>query len=218
MAAEMTEQEKAWAGQIGQEYTDRNTLSEGELDGLYRECFGVDRDGLNRWFLGEVPRDASILEVGCNIGMQLRHLQLMGFTNLHGIELQQYAIDHKIVDVPIDQGTAESLPYEDNSFDLVYTSGVLIHLPALTLNGKPLGGAIMEIARVSRKWIWGFEYYATPRGEIQDRNWQDMLWADDYPAYFIRWIGNLHLVRRWSEAYRAHLPGTVADMYLLEKR
>src|SRR4030042_739472 len=109
MAVEMTAQERAWAGQVGQEYTDRNTMTANQLDDLYRDCFGISRTLLNWHFLEGIPGDASILEVGCNIGMQLRHLQGMGYTNLHGIELQQYAIDHKVVDVPIDQGSAYEL-------------------------------------------------------------------------------------------------------------
>lgn len=219
METQVTKQEMAWAGEVGRRYTDRNILTATELDQLYLECFGTTRWSLNERFLFGVPYDAQILEVGCNIGMQLRHLQQEGYRNLRGIELQQYAIDNKVVDVPIDLGSAEKLPYEDNSFDLVYTSGVLIHLPESTLAvNNTLYRAVQEIARVSRKWIWGFEYFASPREEIRDRNWQDMLWADDYPTYFLWWIGNgLHLVRRWSEPYHGHLSGTVADMYLLEK-
>lgn len=213
---DMTEQDRKWAAEIGQEYTDRNTLTAEKLDALYLECFGVTRQALNMRFLGDLPRDISILEVGCNIGMQLRHLQMMGFTNLHGIELQQYAIDRLCVqDVEVRQGSAYELPYADGEFDLVYTSGVLIHLPPASWNPH---AALQEIVRVSRKWVWGFEYFAFPRQEIKDRNWQNMLWADDYPAHFLWWTDNsLHLVRRWSEAYRKHLLGTVADMYLLEK-
>ena len=96
---------------------------------------------------------------------------------------------------------------------------MLIHLPESTLNAEHvLYRAVQEMARVSRKWIWGFEYFASPRQEITNRNWQDMLWADDYPSCFLWWIGNgLRLVRRWSETYQKHLPDTVADMYLLEK-
>jgi len=205
----MTIQEDAWKAGIGREYTDRNTLSYVELDMLYWDCFRTTRSALNARFLEDVPLSASILEVGCNIGMQLRHLQKGGYVDLHGIELQQYAIDRLCVkDVDVRQGSAESLPYEDGSFDLVFTSGVLIHLPI-----HILGTAIREMMRVSRHWIWGFEYYSYPRQEITDRNWQDMLWSDDYPALF-----DARLIRRWSEAYRAHLPGTVADMYLLERR
>ena len=77
--------------------------------------------------------------------------------------------------------------------------------------------AFEEIARVSCKWIWGFEYFAAPPQEIANRNWENMLWADDYPVQFLWWVGNMHLVRRWSEVYRKNLEGTVADMYLLEK-
>ena len=214
MDTQMTPQEKAWSAQVGQDYTDRNTLDASELDDLYTDCFGITRWELNEQFLNGIPKTAKILEVGCNIGMQLRHLQLQGYTNLHGIELQQYAIDRLCVEnVTVRQGSAYALPYEDGEFDLVFTSGVLIHLPA-----HMLPNAIREIVRVSKRTIWGFEYYAAKREKIADRHWENMLWADDFPAYFL-WRNNvgLRLVRRWSEIYHEILEGTVADMYLLEK-
>jgi pseudaminic acid biosynthesis-associated methylase len=215
VAVSLTLQEEKWTSLVGRDYTDRNTLSEAELDELYADCFGVTRHELNTRFLAGVPRDANVLEVGCNIGMQLRHLQRMGFQNLSGIEVNQYAIDHLCVDnVDVMQGSVYDLPYSDAQFDLVFTSGVLIHLPL-----HMIGQGIREIVRVSNKWIWGFEYFTSDRQEIADRNWKDMLWSDDYPNYFLYSDPfGLTMVRRWSEMYRRHLPGTVADMYLLERK
>lgn len=198
--------------QVGQDYTNRNTLTVEELDELYWDCFGITRRLLNHRFIGHIPFDASILEVGCNIGMQLRHLQLMDFTNLHGIELQQYAIDHLCVEgVDVQQGNATKLPYLDGDFDLVFTSGVLIHLPE-----PKLYQAMTEIVRVSNRWVWGFEYYGWERTEIKDEHWHNMLWADDYPVWYM-YRHRLRLMKRWCEIHRTGFPGVVADMYLLEK-
>ena len=41
---------------------------------------------LNQRFLADIPRNARILEVGCNEGNQLCALQEMGFQNLYWIE------------------------------------------------------------------------------------------------------------------------------------
>lgn len=42
-------------------------------------------------FLKEyIPADSKILEVGCNVGNQLRFLQEMGYYNLYGIEEVDY--------------------------------------------------------------------------------------------------------------------------------
>lgn len=214
MAAKVTTQEQAWSSQVGQEYTDRNTMTVEELDELYWDCFGTTRWKLNVRFLLDFPDTTRILEVGCNIGMQLRHLQKMGFTNLHGIELQQYAIDHLCVEnVDVQQGNAIKLPYLDRDFDLVFTSGVLIHLPEPKLHQ-----AMTEIVRVSNRWIWGFEYYSIPRTQIPYQARNDLLWSDDFPDRFLfAGGGNIRLIRRWSEVHRTGFPGVVADMYLLEK-
>ena len=74
-----TEQIHTWSGDFGREYTDRNTFTPSELDELYRRNYGVTRTALNQRFLADIPRDARILEVGCNMGNQLLILQQMEF-------------------------------------------------------------------------------------------------------------------------------------------
>jgi len=213
VASKVISQEEAWLSQVGQDYTDRNTMTADELDDLYYDCFGITRRKLNWRFLQYLPKETSILEVGCNIGMQLRHLQEMGYKNLHGIELNQYAIDHLCVSgVEVRRGNACDLPYLDRTWDLVFTSGVLIHLPE-----PKLYQAMTEIVRVSNKWVWGFEYYSSPRTHIPYQARNDLLWSDDFPGRFL-FPGNIKMIRRWAEAHRTgpfkEIP---ADMYLLEK-
>jgi hypothetical protein len=55
---------KFWGGQLGKDYTDRNTLDITALDALYTIMFGVSRSAMKERFLSEMPRDAKILEVG----------------------------------------------------------------------------------------------------------------------------------------------------------
>ena len=50
------------------------------------------RSELNDRFLADIPKDARILEVGCNRGGQLLLLREMGFRNVFGIEIQHYAL------------------------------------------------------------------------------------------------------------------------------
>ena len=52
----------------------------------------MTRGELNRRFLSAIPRSARVLEVGCNEGNQLCALHEMGFRNLFGIEIQDYAL------------------------------------------------------------------------------------------------------------------------------
>lgn len=212
-----TAQEQEWAGEVGAAYTDRNTWSAEELDRVYLNCFGVTRTGLNQRFLGNLKtplRFLRILEVGCNIGMQLRHLQKMGFWNLHGIELQQYALDRLCVDrVETRQGSATDLPYPDEAFDLVYTSGVLIHIPP-----DSLSLALSEILRCTERYVWGFEYFSEELCEIKNRGWKDMLWSANHAAMFIDMWPGLKLLDWWQAPDQdPRRAGTVGCMYLLEK-
>ena len=173
-----TEQIRTWTGDFGREYTDRNVCTLVEMDELYLRNYGVTRIQINEKFLKDVPRDARILEVGCNIGIQLLCLRQMGFSNLHGIEIQSYALDRAKRNLPqavLTQASAFRIPYPDRSFDLVFTSGVLIHIAPADLTA-----AIEEIHRCARTWIWGFEYYAPQTTEVVYRGHNSLLWKTDF--------------------------------------
>jgi ubiquinone/menaquinone biosynthesis C-methylase UbiE len=126
-----TPQISEWTGSFGREYTDRNPQDAVELDALYRGNYGVTRTELNQRFLQTIPSGARILEVGCNIGNQLVLLQQMGYVNLHGIEIQSYALEKARQQLPsavFTEASAFAIPFPDEYFDLVFTSGVLIHI------------------------------------------------------------------------------------------
>jgi len=129
---------KTWAGQFGKDYTDRCTFSPEELDSLYKREYGISREEMNTRFLSGLGlENKRILEVGCNVGNQLRMLQRMGFNNLYGIELQQYAIEKAKAltkRINIIHGVADDIPFKDGYFDMVFTSGVLIHISPGNIN------------------------------------------------------------------------------------
>jgi pseudaminic acid biosynthesis-associated methylase len=186
-----TEQIRTWTSDFGREYTDRNAYSPAELDELYRKNYGVTRTEINQRFLKDVPRDARVLEVGCNMGNQLVLLEQMGFTNLRGIEIQSYALDRAKERLPravLSQASAFSIPYENQFFDLVFTSGVLIHIAPADL---PI--ALAEIHRCTRQWIWGFEYYAPDLTEVAYRGHNSLLWKADYARLYLQHCANLEL-------------------------
>src|SRR5688500_13242242 len=110
-----------WRGDFGKAYTDRNILSPVELDALYTRRLGVARSTMNAEFLGHIDRGSRILEVGSNVGNQLVALQAMGFTELYGIELQEYAVElskARTSRINIIQGSAFDVPFKDRFFDL----------------------------------------------------------------------------------------------------
>jgi pseudaminic acid biosynthesis-associated methylase len=184
------------------------------LDELYLRNYGVTRVEINDRFLKDVPRDARILEVGCNIGTQLLCLQQMGFSNLHGIEIQSYALDRAKERLPgavLTQASALEIPYPDQSFDLVFTSGVLIHVAPTDL---PI--ALAEIHRCARTWIWGFEYYAPQTTEVVYRGHDSLLWKTDFAQAYQQQFDDLELVR--EERFRYLDNENVDTAFLLRRR
>lgn len=211
-----TNQTKFWSGEFGQAYTERNPQNAAELNDLYKKSFTLSRDEMNRKFLGGIPKDAKILEVGCNVGAQLLVLQEMGFQHLYGIELQWYAVEKakaSTKNINIIQGSGFDLPFKDNYFDLVYTSGVLIHIQPQD-HPKIMG----EITRCSSQWIWGFEYYAESIHEIPYRGHQGFMWKADYAEIYRQNCPALDLVKKEIYPYQAEQEKGNADcMFLLEK-
>ena len=211
---EMTDQFRRWTGTFGREYTDRNDQTPRQLDEFYQNTYGKTRSELNQRFLENVPRNAPILEVGCNVGTQLLLLKEMGFTDLSGVEIQEYALQRaqeRLGDAKILQASALSIPFPDQEFELVFTSGVLIHIAPADL---PI--AMREIHRCTRKWVWGMEYYAPQMEEIVYRDNRNLLWKADYARLYQHHCADLELVREEDIPY---LGGVNVDaMFLLERR
>jgi pseudaminic acid biosynthesis-associated methylase len=209
-----TPQTNQWTGDFGRAYTDRNTLDRRELDSLYQTNYGITRSRMNESFLEEIPRDARILEVGCNCGNQLRVLQEMGFSRLWGAEVQSYALESaraRTQGVQLAQASALDLPYEDGYFDLVFTSGVLIHISPVDLPT-----ALDEIHRCTKTWIWGLEYYAAEVTQVNYRGHDDLLWKMDYVKRYLDRFGDLELIREQRLPYLNS--SNVDTMYLLKRK
>src|SRR5688500_19088159 len=91
----MSDAAERWQGDFGRDCTRRNTLADDSLDELYVDRFGISRADLNAEFLGHLDVH-SVLEVGCNVGMQLRHLRRdprWSDARMAGVDLQQNALD-----------------------------------------------------------------------------------------------------------------------------
>jgi pseudaminic acid biosynthesis-associated methylase len=211
---EDTTQGAVWKGEFGREYTDRNTLEPEALDALYRSNYGVTRTQINQTFLATMSLDTSFLEVGCNTGNQLLLLQQMGYSTLSGVELQPYALSiarRRVPSVSLKLGSALSLPYEDGYCDLVFTSGVLIHIAP-----NDLPHAMDEIHRCARTFIWGFEYYAPNLTEINYRSRNGLLWKTDFAQCYLERFPDLELVREQRLPYLES--SNVDTVFLLSKK
>ena len=199
---------------FGKDYNNRNFYSPTELDDMYNERYGISRSEMNNVFLGDIDRDAKILEVGCNVGQQLRHLQLMGFENLYGIEIQQDAVEmakSRTKNINIIQGSAFDLPFKDANFDLVFTSGVLIHIAP-----KNIKKVLEETYRCSKGYIWGFEYYADKYTQIAYRGRDNLLWKANFAGLYLNLFDDLELAKEKRVKYLEN--ENIDTMFLIRKR
>jgi pseudaminic acid biosynthesis-associated methylase len=210
-----TKQMDFWAGNFGKEYTDRNTRSEEEWEKFYLSCYGTTKIKMNEAAFGNLPKEAKILEVGCNTGMQLNGMKKMGYENIYGIELQPYAVEQAkktTQNINIICGSGFDIPFKDNYFDMVCTNGVLIHI-----SPDDLPRIMKEMYRCSKKYIFGFEYYSDSLTEINYRGHEGFLWKADYASLFLKQFPDLKLVNKAKYPYIDN-SGNVDFTYLLEKQ
>jgi pseudaminic acid biosynthesis-associated methylase len=209
----LTPQLEQWSGEFGRNYTARNSFTPEQVDELWFRNYGRTRTELNRTFFSSVPFNARILEVGCNIGNQLLLLQKLGYQNLYGIDVQNQALEvarSRTETIEFHHSSAFSLPFEDGFFDLVYTSGVLIHISP---NDLPL--AMKEIHRCTKEFVLGTEYYASHATQLDYRGHSALLWKMDYAREYLSRFSDLQLV---SEERLPYLDSENVDsMFLLKK-
>lgn len=173
---------KAWKGKFGEDYTDRNIVDWRKRIPLFRNI------------IKGLPVK-SILEVGCNRGHNLVVLRkLLGEkSEIAGIEPNRYAFNiakNNNLKLRVIPGNIFSIPFNDSSFDLVFTAGVLIHISI-----KDLKSAMKEIYRVSKKYILAIEYFAKKETEIEYRGFSSLLWKRDFPGYYLKFFPDLTLIR-----------------------
>lgn len=209
----ITEQVKTWKGYFGDNYIDRNPKNIDELDKSYFDNFGITRSSLNQEFLSNLPKDMKILEIGCNIGAQLTGLQKLGFTNLTGIEISEKALElGKQINKGINfmKESALDIPFKENYFDIVFTSGVLIHI-----SPDDLGKVIDEMYRASKKFIWCYEYFSENCQEIEYRGNKNLLWKNNFMKLFLDRHPDLKIIKEKKIKYLNS--DNVDNMFLLVK-
>ena len=184
-----------------------------EMENLWENNYGFTRSHINAIFLENVNLGSRILEVGSNVGNQLACLQKAGFKNLYGIDLQPGAVElakKRTNNINIIQGSAFDIPFKDQYFDIVFTSGLLIHIAPHDINI-----VLDEIYRCSKRLIWGAEYYNDVYVDVVYRGKQSLMWKGNFSKIFLDRFRSLHLVK---EVFMKYLMNDNVDvMYLLEK-
>lgn len=131
-------------------YTDKNKDKDakGISDFIYHTCLALGA--------------TKICELGCNVGNNLESFPT--HFNVFGIDINEHAIEmakKKSVHVFEAQDILNT-DFGNNTFDLVFTRGVFIHLP---LEQTHL--ALVELLRISKKYIFHLEYHGKDGTKIK---------------------------------------------------
>lgn len=149
----------------------------------------------------------SVLEVGANIGINLIGLRrVMGETvRLAALEPSPRACDQlrRIPDLNLDavvEANAYHVPFQDQSYDLVFTNGVLIHIPP-----DRLAQAMREVVRVSRKYVLCSEYFSHTPVEVPYHGHVGMLWKRDFWLAYLEHCSELK-IHHYGFLWQAEFP------------
>jgi pseudaminic acid biosynthesis-associated methylase len=190
-----------WAKDFGKAYTDRNVIDWQER----LPAFKTMLEGLSI---------KSVLEVGCNRGHNLRAIaEMLSDAYLVGVEPNDYAI--KIAknagdNIYVIKGDASNLPFKERSFELVFTAGVLIHIPPAELEK-----VLKEIYRTSSKYILAVEYYSEQEEEIVYRGQTGLLWKRPFLKCYQNLFKDIVLVK---EGYWDKYAFDRSNWWLMEKK
>lgn len=195
--------EALWGGEFGDAYVERNRAA-GEGRGPFWQAI-LARTGAR-----------SVLEVGCNVGANLRWVaEQIGADNTWGIDVNEKALDEvrRALSIQAIRTTARTLPFPDDNFDLVFTMGVLIHQAP-----ESLPEVMTEIVRTSRRWVLCGEYFAAQPMEVPYRGQPGALFKRDFGGDYLRLFPQLAQV---DTGFLARGEGSTWDditWWLFEKR
>jgi pseudaminic acid biosynthesis-associated methylase len=179
---------KVWMGDMGDDYTKRNVSSEENIK---------QRGALFFKILNDIRcNPKSIAEIGSGGGANLSAIRQLLGTSVELISVEpnpsaraQANANHPgSIDKSLD-GHAGDIPLADATVGLVFTSGVLIHIPP-----ESLGKAMDEIHRVSSRWIVAIEYFNPDLIGVIYREQDGLLWKGDYGSMYLDRFPDLRCV------------------------
>ena len=176
-----------WSEDFGDAYVERNRAA------------AEGREPFWRWLHEEHPF-SSALEIGCNLGGNLRWLaELVEPRNVTGVDINASALREArraLPDVNVLHAPARTLPFRDATFDLTFTTTVLIHQPP---EAVPI--VMNELVRCSRRYVLCGEYHADELVEVPYRGQTGALYKRDWGALYEDLFPELRLVHRRFEPW-----------------
>lgn len=178
-----TQLNEIWTNEFGNQYTDRN--SDASLFCL-RAPFWAG--------ILKQTQPKNILEVGCNLGGNLPVLKLLApQVQITAIEPNQYAANRcqqsSHGQWTVQNASIFNADLSPQSFDLVYTTNVLIHIAS-----QDLLAATKKIVDLSRGYVLAVEYYWPQVKEVKYRGLDGALWKRDFGLFYLENFKNLELM------------------------
>jgi spore coat polysaccharide biosynthesis protein SpsF len=203
---QLSEQEKFWQGDFGNQYAERNAGQP-----LMAANQALFTKALNR-----AAGIESLVELGTNAGNNLQALhQLLPRCELFGVEINDNACAQaRALDIAqIWHGSLFDFPRE-RRYDLTLSKGVLIHLaPPL------LPTAYAQLYELSQRYILIAEYYNPAPVEVTYRGNRGKLFKRDFAGEMLDRYADLHLLDYGFVYHRdPQFPADDITWFLLEKR
>jgi pseudaminic acid biosynthesis-associated methylase len=168
-----TEQEEFWSGEFGDSYNERNA----------NEGVQIAKQIMFSQMIRNVPKIKSIVELGCNIGLNLKALKTISSDfELTGYEINRKAIV-KAKEINVGEIIEESVIktiVSSKGYDLSFTSGVLIHI-----NPDELEMVYDNLFNLSNRYILISEYYNPTPVMVEYRGHADKLFKRDFAGEMI---------------------------------
>lgn len=205
----MTEQERFWAGKFGDEYTVRNADRKWIDSNI--DLFGDA--------LAKAKNVSTILELGCNKGLNLAALEYLDPSRtMTGVDINATALRELVVmfdDLKLEKPHLHrSSIVEYNpvaTYDLVFTKGVLIHI-----NPDQLPEVYDKMVALSNRYVMIAEYYNPSPVAIEYRGQYGKLFKRDFAGELIK----RHDMRLVDYGFKYHLGKYPQDdlcWFLMEK-
>jgi spore coat polysaccharide biosynthesis protein SpsF len=202
-----TDQENFWAGGFGDDYISRNDS----------QTYLAANLNLFSEILSKTNSVSSIMELGPNIGMNLKAISmLLPNVNLAGVEINSQAIKILQDEFPDGKFTNQSISeYQpSDSYDLCLVKGILIHL-----NPELLQDTYKKIYESSHKYVLISEYYSPSPVTIKYRGHSDRLFKRDFAGEFLKKYPDMTLVDYgFSYHLDPNFPQDDENWFLLEKK
>ena len=178
-----TDQEMFWAGEFGDDYSDRN--------------IGINWVASNTAFFSKILNRThdiqSVIEFGSNIGLNLKALKnLLPRAKYSAIEINKNAVDRlkelNLIDDIYHQSILDFTPLH-KKFDLVLIKGVLIHI-----DPDELFNVYEKLYQSCGRYLLIAEYYNPVPVTVDYRGHEKKLFKRDFASEFLEKYDDIKLV------------------------